>query len=819
MRSWLLLTLAFAIAGTGCNLILGNDEHGLETDAGDSSTMSADSPTAAEASSGAVDATVDGGDAGPPEDAMASDDARVSQDAQSFDAGEAAVAEKFAKGGTCTSGAECVTGLYCVDGVCCDQACSGSCEACNLPMFTGTCTPVLEGASPVTGHTACTEADASTCGADGKCDGKRNCELWPNGTSCGGASCTTATNELVSGSACDGTGVCKPTAVTCTPFKCAGTACSKTCASNTDCVGEPCVNGSCGTVVNGSKCTSAAQCTSDNCVDGYCCSSACSGACQACDVAGEQGTCTAVPSGQPHGTRAACTGSGTCQGSCTGAGTSCTYTTATCAVQSCSAGVEKAASSCNGAGVCGTQTGTACAGGFACNGATCYTTCTADAQCAAGTPYCNTVSGTCQAELPLGRSCTLGTQCASGECVDGYCCNSTCTASCQACDVAGALGTCTTLTSGEPHGSRAACAGSGTCQGQCTGSTSCTYSTAQCEPQSCSGGLEKTASSCNGAGSCNSQTSVACSGGLACNGTSCYTSCSSDSQCAAGCCDSSGGCLAQRNSCGGCGTLTGSGTIGATCGTCGTYACSSNELSIVCSQPATCPSTWCTSQSAPSGVSASNFQCVDFDNSMPSSSIWVPSGSPSRSTGEADSSPDSLATSVSGNSFAASSLTWTDASSSAAQSVTLSFAFYPTATASSPAANMSQINLACIQTGSNQTCLYYALNGMDSEGDPGFSGYSSFSFYEGAATDVCGLATQPNANAWNTVQIAITDISGGTGIVEVSLNGSVASVCTGQFGSTASSTSTVTIGPVPAGTSPPAYGWSGYFDNITVARQ
>ena len=43
---------------------------------------------------------------------------------------------------------------------------------------------------------------------------------------------------------------------------------------------------------NACSCTSGSQCSSGNCVDGYCCNSACSGACDACNVAGSEGTCT-----------------------------------------------------------------------------------------------------------------------------------------------------------------------------------------------------------------------------------------------------------------------------------------------------------------------------------------------------------------------------------------------------------------------------------------------------------------------------------------------------------------------------------------------
>ena len=51
----------------------------------------------------------------------------------------------------------------------------------------------------------------------------------------------------------------------------------------------------------------------------------------------------------------------------------------------------------------------------------------------------------------LANACGGNGECHSGNCVDGVCCNSACTGQCQACDVAGSVGTCTTV-SGAPHG-------------------------------------------------------------------------------------------------------------------------------------------------------------------------------------------------------------------------------------------------------------------------------------------------------------------------------------------------------------------------------
>ena len=52
----------------------------------------------------------------------------------------------------------------------------------------------------------------------------------------------------------------------------------------------------------------------------------------------------------------------------------------------------------------------------------------------------------CVADQALGTDCLLGSQCESGHCVDGKCCENACTGACRACNVAGSFGTCTNHT-------------------------------------------------------------------------------------------------------------------------------------------------------------------------------------------------------------------------------------------------------------------------------------------------------------------------------------------------------------------------------------
>jgi len=93
------------------------------------------------------------------------------------------------QGDACTGTGDCESGLQCVDGVCCGSECTGTCQACNVEGFEGTCTPVPAGTDPAgecggfscstyyagwTGDVCRRRADASA--ADVGCNGGGVCE-------------------------------------------------------------------------------------------------------------------------------------------------------------------------------------------------------------------------------------------------------------------------------------------------------------------------------------------------------------------------------------------------------------------------------------------------------------------------------------------------------------------------------------------------------------------------------------------------------------------------------------------------------------------
>ncbi len=103
---------------------------------------------------------------------------------------------------------------------------------------------------------------------------------------------------------------------------------------------------------NGVSCTLASSCDSGRCVDGVCCGQACTGACQACNLPGKLGTCSAEAAG------------------------------VTCGQSSCTAGVATPTGRCDGAGACQPGTPESC-GAYACFATFCASACNTSADCTA----------------------------------------------------------------------------------------------------------------------------------------------------------------------------------------------------------------------------------------------------------------------------------------------------------------------------------------------------------------------------------------------------------------------------------------------------
>ncbi|HEY0714451.1 MAG TPA: hypothetical protein VGF45_17335, partial [Polyangia bacterium] len=64
--------------------------------------------------------------------------------------------------------------------------------------------------------------------------------------------------------------------------------------------------------------------------------------------------------------------------------------------------------------------------------------------------------GTCMVRKQLGASCAANSECITGFCADGVCCNSACTDTCRRCDGT-PVGVCVPITSGRDGNATTAC--------------------------------------------------------------------------------------------------------------------------------------------------------------------------------------------------------------------------------------------------------------------------------------------------------------------------------------------------------------------------
>ena len=147
---------------------------------------------------------------------------------------------------------------------------------------------------------------------------------------------------------------------------------------------------------------------------------------------------------------------------------------------------------------------------------------------------------------PVGAACATASECERSACVDGVCCESSCTGACQSCNLPGAAGRCTPVPAGEadpagcPAEVAATCGRDGTCDG--AGACRLHQPGTVCRAAGCGSASERLMpGTCDGLGRCSAPTSVSCAP-YACSGGDCKTSCSNGADCAAGNSCSGGSC-------------------------------------------------------------------------------------------------------------------------------------------------------------------------------------------------------------------------------------------------------------------------------------
>jgi len=462
------------------------------------------------------------------------------------------------KGAACAGGQQCLSG-NCVDGVCCESACTATCQACSATKkgagLDGFCENVQSSSDP---DGDCADDGQASCGHNGSCDGNGACANYVDGSSCGSTTCSMGQQ---SGHSCDGFGHCNPSNTTsCSPYTCSGSACVSSCADDGNCIASAYCQSSTQTCQpdqgNGSSCTAASQCTSGNCVDGFCCNTVCDGTCDACSAgkkgSGADGVCGAIVAGADPDGECADDGSTTCKkdGFCDGKHGCELYPPGRqCGATTCAAGTQTG-HACNGLGTCNPSTTSPCAPFVCADTTTCANSCSSDAGCV-GSSYC-AADHSCQSDQGKGATCSAASQCSSGNCVDGFCCDAPCSGVCQACSAAktgGVNGTCKAVSvatdpdgecpdDGPPScGHDGACDGVGACRKYANGTA--------CGSTTCSMGMQ-TGYACDGAGKCQQGQSASCDP-YACSGAACATTCASDADCiAAAYCDATSHCAADQ---------------------------------------------------------------------------------------------------------------------------------------------------------------------------------------------------------------------------------------------------------------------------------
>ena len=330
--------------------------------------------------------------------------------------------------------------------------------------------------------------------------------------------------------ACDGAGRCLPGAtVICVPSSCDPSTgmCHDHCTSSTQCVsGRQCESGSCGRRMRGSRCDKGSDCVSGFCADGICCNAACDGACVSCALPSREGTCWPVDLGTPD-PNGVCRNAGAAScgqtGLCDGLGGCSKFTRDTpCTVPSCSGNKLNTPGTCNGLGVCSAP-GIQNCHPFRCADGACATSCKNDADCDDGIAC---VNGTCGPKRD-GQLCGKASECLSGFCVDGLCCESACTGACWSCALASSPGRCTPVVAGNAD-PRAMCEmkSQSTCStnGKCDGSGGCQKYPVNtvCAAETCVSSVYTPASMCNASGQCVAPDALPCAP-FGCNANKCFT--------------------------------------------------------------------------------------------------------------------------------------------------------------------------------------------------------------------------------------------------------------------------------------------------------
>ncbi|HEX6836933.1 MAG TPA: hypothetical protein VF334_10200 [Polyangia bacterium] len=157
-----------------------------------------------------------------------------------------------------------------------------------------------------------------------------------------------------------------------------------------------------------------------------------------------------------------------------------------------------------------------------------------------------------------GQPCGTDSDCETGYCADGVCCDNACTGACRACNLTGSAGTCSPIAAGAMPGSghpscgpdaQSSCGRDGTCDG--AGACHLYALGTTCSSPSCDNGTNTftPASTCDGKGVCVAATSRTCAPYVCQDAQSCYGSCTApdNSHCSGSNTCANGSCGPKQN--------------------------------------------------------------------------------------------------------------------------------------------------------------------------------------------------------------------------------------------------------------------------------